>query len=45
MAILATTPTATARGPSLLSSRILSVFVTAFGAFGAIGIHSATAWA
>lgn len=26
-------------GPSLLSSRILSVFVTAFGAFGAIGIH------
>ena len=26
-------------GPSLFSSRILSVFVTAFGAFGAIGIH------
>jgi membrane protein implicated in regulation of membrane protease activity len=26
-------------GPSLLSSRILSVFVTAFGCFGAIGIH------
>jgi len=26
-------------GPSLLSSRILSVFVTAFGSFGAIGIH------
>jgi len=26
-------------GPSLLSSRILSVFITAFGAFGAIGIH------
>jgi len=26
-------------GPSILSSRILSVFVTAFGAFGAIGIH------
>jgi membrane protein implicated in regulation of membrane protease activity len=27
-------------GPSLLSSRILSVFVTAFGCFGAIGIHA-----
>ncbi len=27
-------------GPSLLSSRILSVFVTAFGSFGAIGIHA-----
>jgi len=27
-------------GPSILSSRILSVFVTAFGSFGAIGIHS-----
>ena len=27
-------------GPSILSSRILSVFVTAFGAFGAIGIHA-----
>jgi membrane protein implicated in regulation of membrane protease activity len=26
-------------GPSVLSSRILSVFVTAFGCFGAIGIH------
>jgi membrane protein implicated in regulation of membrane protease activity len=26
-------------GPSLLSSRILSVFITAFGSFGAIGIH------
>ena len=26
-------------GPSILSSRILSVFVTAFGSFGAIGIH------
>jgi membrane protein implicated in regulation of membrane protease activity len=26
-------------GPSILSSRILSVFVTAFGCFGAIGIH------
>jgi len=26
-------------GPSLLSSRVLSVFVTAFGAFGAIGSH------
>jgi membrane protein implicated in regulation of membrane protease activity len=26
-------------GPSILSSRILSVFVTAFGVFGAIGIH------
>jgi len=26
-------------GPSMLSSRILSVFVTAFGSFGAIGIH------
>jgi hypothetical protein len=26
-------------GPSLLSSRTISVFVTAFGAFGAIGIH------
>jgi membrane protein implicated in regulation of membrane protease activity len=26
-------------GPSILSSRILSVFVTAFGAFGAIGVH------
>ena len=26
-------------GPSLLSSRILSVFVTAFGSFGAIGVH------
>jgi len=26
-------------GPSLLSSRILSVFITAFGAFGAIGVH------
>ena len=26
-------------GPSLLSSRILSGFVTAFGSFGAIGIH------
>jgi membrane protein implicated in regulation of membrane protease activity len=28
-----------AAGPSILSSRILSVFVTAFGSFGAIGIH------
>jgi membrane protein implicated in regulation of membrane protease activity len=27
-------------GPSILSSRILSVFVTAFGSFGAIGIHN-----
>jgi len=27
-------------GPSFLSGRILSVFVTAFGGFGAIGIHS-----
>ncbi len=26
-------------GPSILSSRILSVFVTAFGSFGAVGIH------
>lgn len=26
-------------GPSILSGRILSVFVTAFGSFGAIGIH------
>ena len=26
-------------GPSLLSSRILSVFITAFGSFGAIGTH------
>jgi membrane protein implicated in regulation of membrane protease activity len=26
-------------GPSILSGRVLSVFVTAFGAFGAIGIH------
>ena len=26
-------------GPSVLSSRILSVFVTAFGSFGAIGMH------
>jgi membrane protein implicated in regulation of membrane protease activity len=26
-------------GPSILSSRILSVFVTAFGSFGAIGVH------
>ena len=26
-------------GPSILSSRILSVFVTAFGVFGAIGTH------
>lgn len=26
-------------GPSILSSRVLSVFVTAFGAFGAIGTH------
>lgn len=26
-------------GPSILSSRVLTVFVTAFGAFGAIGIH------
>jgi len=26
-------------GPSFLSSRILSVFVTAFGGFGAVGIH------
>jgi membrane protein implicated in regulation of membrane protease activity len=26
-------------GPSLLSGRILSVFVTAFGSFGAIGTH------
>jgi len=26
-------------GPSLLSPRVLSVFVTAFGSFGAIGIH------
>jgi len=26
-------------GPSILSSRVLSVFVTAFGSFGAIGIH------
>src|SRR5258708_5144880 len=26
-------------GPSVLSSRVVSVFVTAFGAFGAIGIH------
>jgi membrane protein implicated in regulation of membrane protease activity len=28
-----------AGGPSLLSSRILSMFITAFGSFGAIGIH------
>lgn len=28
-----------AGGPSVLSSRVLSVFVTAFGAFGAIGTH------
>lgn len=28
-----------AGGPSILSSRILSVFVTAFGCFGAIGVH------
>ena len=27
-------------GPSFLSGRILSVFVTAFGGFGAIGVHS-----
>ncbi len=26
-------------GPSLLSSRVLSVFVTAFGSFGAVGTH------
>ena len=26
-------------GPSILSSRVLSVFVTAFGSFGAIAIH------
>ncbi len=26
-------------GPSFFSARILSVFVTAFGAFGAIGVH------
>ncbi len=26
-------------GPSILSSRILSVFITAFGSFGAIGVH------
>jgi membrane protein implicated in regulation of membrane protease activity len=26
-------------GPSVLSGRVVSVFVTAFGAFGAIGIH------
>jgi membrane protein implicated in regulation of membrane protease activity len=26
-------------GPTLLNSRILSAFVTAFGSFGAIGIH------
>jgi membrane protein implicated in regulation of membrane protease activity len=26
-------------GPSILSSRVLSVFVTAFGSFGAIGTH------
>lgn len=26
-------------GPSLISSRVISVFVTAFGCFGAIGIH------
>ena len=26
-------------GPSLLSSRILSVFITSFGCFGAIGVH------
>lgn len=26
-------------GPSILSSRILSVFVTAFGSIGAIGVH------
>lgn len=26
-------------GPSFFSSRILSVFVTAFGGFGAIGVH------
>jgi hypothetical protein len=26
-------------GPSILSSRVVSVFVTAFGSFGAIGIH------
>ncbi len=26
-------------GPSILSSRVLSVFVTAFGAFGAIGVR------
>ena len=26
-------------GPSVLSSRVLSVFVTAFGSFGAIAIH------
>ncbi len=26
-------------GPSILSSRVLSVFVTAFGCFGAIGSH------
>ena len=26
-------------GPSILSTRILSVFVTAFGSFGAVGIH------
>jgi hypothetical protein len=28
-----------AAGPSIFSSRILSVFVTAFGSFGAIGVH------
>jgi hypothetical protein len=28
-----------AAGPSVFSSRIMSVFVTAFGSFGAIGIH------
>ena len=27
-------------GPSILSSRVMTVFVTAFGAFGAIGIHA-----
>ena len=26
-------------GPSFLSTRILSVFITAFGGFGAVGIH------
>lgn len=26
-------------GPSILSSRILSVFITALGSFGAIGVH------